>query len=83
MINTYRCKIKKELGKYFIGQDYSGNKYKIEKNKYINCKVGDDLYFYAKKEKRFLSTILVPVSDEEAGVIDTRGINVTVKEFRA
>lgn len=79
MINTYRCKIKKELGKYFIGQDYSGNKYKIEKNKYINCKVGDDLYFYAKKEKRFLSTILVPVSDKEAGVRDAKEINVIAK----
>ena len=79
MINTYRCMIKRETGKYFVGQDYNGNKYKIEKNGYIRCKVGDDLYFYAKKEKRFLSTILIPVSDEEAGVRDAREINVIAK----
>ena len=45
MINTYRCIIKREWGNYFIGQDYNGNKYKIEKNKNLNCKVGNDIYF--------------------------------------
>ena len=68
MINTYRCMIKKEWGNYFFGEDYNGNKYKIKKNKNIHCKVGNDIYFYAVKKHGFLSTILVPVSDEEAGV---------------
>lgn len=76
MINTYRCKITREWGKYFIGKDYSGHKYKIKKNRKIHCKVGDDLYFYAKKERGFLSTILIPVSDKEAGVRETREVLV-------
>ncbi|MDY4077582.1 MAG: hypothetical protein SOY42_02150 [Clostridium sp.] len=69
MIDTYRCKIIKEHRNYFIGEDYSGNRYKIEKNENINCKVGSDIYFYAILKSGFFSTILIPVSDEEAGVI--------------
>lgn len=68
MIGTYRCMIRREWGKYFWGEDYSGNKYKIEKNKNIHCKVGNDIYFYAMKKSGFFSTILIPVSDKEAGV---------------
>lgn len=78
MVNTYRCKIIRELGNYFIGKDYSGNKYRIKKNKNIRCKVGDDFYFYAKIERSFFSTVLVPVSDSEAGVRDNRFRKVTV-----
>lgn len=69
MVDTYRCKIVKENRKYFAGIDYNGNKYKIEKNEYINCQVGDDIYFYAVPQYGFFSIILTPVSDEEAGVV--------------
>ena len=69
MIGTYRCRIIKEHRNYFIGEDYSGNRYKIKKNEYIHCKVGSDIYFYAILKNRFFSTILIPVSDEEAGVV--------------
>ncbi|MFQ7001801.1 MAG: hypothetical protein ACLRRH_11060 [Clostridium sp.] len=68
MVDTYRCKIVKEHGKYFTGIDYNGNRYKIKKNEYIHCKAGDDIYFYANPQYGFFSIILVPVSDEEAGV---------------
>lgn len=68
MINTYRCIIKREWGNYFIGQDYNGNKYKIEKNKNLNCKIGRYLFLCIKEGMVLLSTILIPVSDEEAGV---------------
>lgn len=67
----YRVIIKRETSKYFIGKAYDNKKYKIEKNQYSrNLKVGSDSYFYARKEERLLSTILVPISDEEAGVLD-------------
>ena len=69
MIGTYRCRIIKEHRNYFIGDVYSGNRYKIKKNENIYCKVGSDIYFYAILEYGFFSTILIPVSDEEAGVI--------------
>ena len=35
-----------------------------------NLKVGMDYHFYAKKEEKLFGTILIPISDEEAGVID-------------
>ena len=35
-----------------------------------SLEVGSDSYFYARKEEGLLSTILVPISDEEAGVLD-------------
>lgn len=67
----YRVIIKRETSKYFIGKTYDNKKYKIEKNQYSKkLKVGSDSYFYARKEEKLLSTILVPISDEEAGVID-------------
>ena len=30
--DTFRCIIKKEKGNFFIGEDYNGKKYNIEKN---------------------------------------------------
>ena len=67
----YRVIIKKETSKYFIGKTYDNKKYKIEKNQYSKkLRGGSDSYFYARKEDGLLSTILVPISDEEAGVID-------------
>ena len=67
----YRVIIKRETSKYFIGKTYDNKKYKIEKNQYSkNLKVGSDSYFYARKEEKLLSTILVPISDDEAGVLD-------------
>lgn len=70
LIMAYRCMITKEKSKYYIGKDYSGNKYKIIKNKYIRCRVGDDFYFYAKKQAGFFTDILIPISSKEAGVVD-------------
>lgn len=69
MSDTFRCIIRKDKGKFFIGEDYSGRKYNIEKNRNIRCKVGDDFYFYAKKQKGLIRDTLIPISDEEAGVI--------------
>lgn len=67
----YRLIIKRETAKYFIGKSYDNKRYKIEKNKYSKkLRVGSDSYFYARKEEKLLSTILVPISDEEAGVLD-------------
>ena len=67
----YRVIIKRETAKYFIGKSYNNKRYKIEKNQYSKkFRVGNDLYFYARKEEKLLSTILVPISDEEAGVLD-------------
>ena len=67
----YRVIIKRETAKYFIGKSYDNKRYKIEKNKYSKkLRVGSDSYFYARKEENLLSTILVPISDEEAGVLD-------------
>lgn len=68
MNDAYRCIIKSESKKYFIGVDYNGNKYKIVKNEHIKCRIGDDFYFYAIKKKGFLKDILTPISDEMAGV---------------
>ena len=67
----YRVIIKKETDKYYIGKSYDNKRYKIEKNQYTKkLRVGSDSYFYARKEEKLLSTILVPISDEEAGVLD-------------
>ncbi|MBX9138004.1 MULTISPECIES: hypothetical protein [unclassified Clostridium] len=67
----YRVIIKRETAKYFIGKSYDNKRYKIEKNEYSKkLRVGSDSYFYARKEEKLLSTILVPISDEEAGVLD-------------
>lgn len=72
----YRVIIKKETSKYFIGKSYNNKKYKIEKNEYVKkLKVGSDSYFYAKKEERLLGTVLIPISDEEAGVLDIYNSN--------
>ena len=67
----YRVIIKRETAKYFIGKSYDNKRYKIEKNEYSKkLRVGSDSYFYARKEEKLLSTILVPISDEEAGELD-------------
>ena len=67
----YRVIIKRETAKYFIGKSYDNKRYMIEKNEYSKkLRVGSDSYFYARKEEKLLSTILVPISDEEAGVLD-------------
>ncbi|MDU2285102.1 hypothetical protein [Clostridium sp.] len=62
MSDTFRCIIKKEKGNFFIGEDYNGKKYNIEKNTNIRCKVGDDFYFYARRVKGFLRDTLIPIS---------------------
>lgn len=65
----YRVVIKKETKDYFIGRSYSNKKYKIKKNEYSKkLHVGSDTYFYARKEEGIFSDILIPISDEEAGV---------------
>ena len=67
----YRVIIKKETSKYFIGKSYDN-----KKNEYVKkLKVGSDSYFYAKKEERLLGTVLIPISDEEAGVLDIYNSN--------
>lgn len=68
MGEAYRCIIKSEKGSYYVGIDYNGNKFNIVKNKNIRCKIGDDFYFYAIKEKGIMRDRLIPISDEEAGV---------------
>ena len=67
----YRIRINRGTKKYFIGKDYDNKRYKIEKNKYSNkLRVGSDSYFYARRKEGFLVTILIPISDKEAGVLD-------------
>ncbi|MGG7177015.1 hypothetical protein ACQPU1_05475 [Clostridium paraputrificum] len=69
MAQAFRCIIKSEKSSYYIGKDYNGNKYTIAKNENIRCRVGDDFYFYARREKGLIRDKLIPVSDEEAGVV--------------
>lgn len=65
----YRVVIKKETKDYFIGKSYSNKKYKIKKNEYSKkLHIGSDIYFYARKEQGLFNDILIPISDEEAGV---------------
>ena len=33
-------------------------------------KVGLDYHIYAKKEEKMFGTVLIPISDDEAGVVD-------------
>ena len=67
----YRVIIKKETDKYYIGKSYDNKKYKILKNDNIkNLKVGLDYHIYAKKEDTMFGTVLIPISDDEAGVVD-------------
>ena len=35
-----------------------------------NLKVGLDYHIYAKKEEKMFGTVLIPISDDEAGVVD-------------
>ena len=67
---TFRCIITKEKSKYFVGKDYNGHKFRIVKNRNINCKVGDDFYFYANLKEGLFFNTLIPISSKEAGVID-------------
>lgn len=65
----YRLIITKTKKDYYIGVSFNGTKYKVHSNEHIGTyKVGADISFYAKKEKGFLKDILIPISDEEAGV---------------
>ncbi|MGL4773773.1 MAG: hypothetical protein ACRC2K_09435 [Clostridium sp.] len=67
---TYRVIITKESGKYFVGKTFTDKKYKILRNEFSESfKVGLDYHFYAKEERGLLSTVLIPISDEEAGVV--------------
>lgn len=72
MRDIFRCIIKDEKIKYYIGQDYNGKKYKILKNEHIKCRVGDDFYFYAEREAGVLIDKLIPISDEMAGVVQSK-----------
>lgn len=75
MSDAFRCIIKEVKSNHYIGMDYSGKKYKIVRNEYIReCKVGDDFYFYATREKGIFKDILTPISDEMAGVVDRKNI---------
>lgn len=69
MGQAYRCIIKSEKSGHYIGVDYSGRKFNIIKNKNIRCRIGDDFYFYAVKEKGIMRDKLIPISDKEAGVV--------------
>lgn len=68
---TYRVIITKDTGKYFCGKTFTDKKYKILKNEHTrNFRVGIDFHFYAVEEKNLFSTVLIPISDREAGVIE-------------
>ncbi|MBB6623935.1 hypothetical protein H7E67_10900 [Clostridium gasigenes] len=65
----YRLIITKAKKNYYVGVSFSGTKYKVYNNEYIGSyKVGSDISFYAKKESGFFKDVLIPISDEEAGV---------------
>lgn len=66
---VYRLIITKVKKYHYIGVSFSGTKYKVYNNEYVGSyKVGSDISFYAKKESGFFKDILIPISDEEAGV---------------
>lgn len=70
-IMLYRIIIKKETKNYFIGKNYNKKIYKIKKNTYSkNLYIGADVYIYAICIKKFFYDVLIPISDEEAGVIN-------------
>lgn len=72
----YRLIITKVKKDYYIGVSFSGTKYKIHNNEYVGkYKVGSDISFYAKKENGFLKDLLIPISDEEAGVKTYNNLN--------
>ena len=57
--------------------------YDMKNENIKNLKVGMDYHFYAKKEEKLFGTILIPISDEEAGVIDIyKNIRVSNIEIR-
>ena len=66
MIGLFRCVIKVELKKCYIGKDYNGKVYKINKNRHLKCKRGSDREFFAKRRKGFIIDILTPISDKIA-----------------
>ena len=65
----YRLIITKTKKNYYIGISFNGTKYKVYNNDYIGqYKLGADISFYAKKQNGLFRDILIPISDEEAGV---------------
>ena len=65
----YRLIITKAKKNYYVGVSFSGTKYKVYNNEFIGSyKVGSDISFYAKKESGLFKDVLIPISDEEAGV---------------
>lgn len=65
----YRLIITKVKKDSYIGVSFNGTKYKVHNNDHLgNYKVGSDISFYANKETGFLRDLLIPISDEEAGV---------------
>lgn len=66
----FRCIIKLRFKKIMIGKDYSGKYHIIKKNKHSRkFRTGQDYIFYCKKAKKYNLPYLIPISDEEAGVI--------------
>lgn len=65
----YRLIVTKVKKDYYLGVSFSGTKYKVFNNEHIGTyKIGSDISFYAKKENKLFKDLLIPISDEEAGV---------------
>lgn len=61
-----RCIIKKVRKNYYIGVDFNNKRFKISRNGTLkNLKVGTDVDFYFKTEKRTFRDIIIPISFEE------------------
>lgn len=65
----YRLIITKVKKDSYVGVSFNGTKYNVHNNDHIGTyKVGSDISFYANKKSGFLRDLLIPISDEEAGV---------------
>ena len=62
----FRCILKYETKKYFIGYTYNKQWYIIIKNEFNrHFKVGNDYNFFADRLKGFIIDKLVPLNEEE------------------
>lgn len=65
-----RCIIKFNFKFFLIGKDFNGKYHIIKKNQYSRrFSIGGDYNFYCKRNFKFKISYLLPISDEEAGVI--------------
>lgn len=66
----FRVIVKFRLGSFLVVKDFNKRIFLVKINDISRkFKNGQDYYFYASVEKKFYGKFLVPMSDEEAGVV--------------